>query len=248
MGLLWRRISAEQTPPPWGLLTAVGVALAAFAAVLMAAGIVGSFGGQTTTTTLLAYCLGMVLIALFVTVTRNRTPADGEALAIGASSSRMPLILMLSFGVGAAFDLITLAFANVPLITAEFASVGGVAAVHQAGLVGWLLMAVLLLILQPIADGMVFRGVAYPALRTYLGPVAGFFMAAAWHGIFHMVVYSTPSSSDFASVWVTLVAPILAGIYLSAVRAATGSTRVAMVAQAGLGLFFLVRAFTVVMG
>lgn len=248
MGLLWRRIRAEQTPPPWGLLTAVGVAFAAFAAVLMAAGIVGSFGGQTTTTTLLAYCLGMVLTALFVTVTRNRTPADGEALAIGASSARMPLILMLSFGVGAAFDLITLAFANVPLITAEFASVGGVAAVNQAGLVGWLLMAVLLLILQPVADGLVFRGVAYPALRTYLGPVAGFFMAAAWHGIFHMVVYSTPSSSDFASVWVTLVAPILAGIYLSGVRAATGSTRVAMVAQAGLGLFFLVRAFTVVMG
>jgi membrane protease YdiL (CAAX protease family) len=243
MGLLWRKIQAEEPAPPWGLLSAVGIVIGAFACIVLGAGIVGSFGGQSTIGTLLAYSIGMGFAALLVTVTRNRTPADGAAMAIGASNTRVPLLLMLSFGVGATLDLLALAIVGQPLITAEIASAGGPVALTQAGLGAWILAAFLLLALQPVAEGLVFRGVAYPALRHYLGPVSGFFMSAAWHGIFHLVAYSTTGD-----IWITLISPMLVGVYLNGVRVATGSTRAAIIAHAGLGVFFIVRAVTVVSG
>lgn len=246
LGLIWRRIGEAQTPPPWGLYSALGMAIGAFAAILLSAGIVGSFSGQSTTTTLLVYCIGMGFTALLVTVARNRTPADGVALALGGADTRIPLILMLSFGVGAALDLVTLALANVPLVVSEITSAGGVAAVQAAGFGAWFLLGLLLLVLQPIGEGLVFRGVVYPALRTVLGARSGFFMAAMWHGIFHMIAYPVADNGEFSTLWVTLIAPVLAGVYICAVRAVSGSTRISMIAQAGLGLFFLVRAFTVV--
>jgi len=247
MGLLWRRINENQAVPPWGIFTALGLSVGAFMAILLGAAITGSFGMDYSSGILLAYCLGMGFTALLVTVARNRTPTDGEALAMGAVNTRIPLILMLSFGVGAALDLVTLAVANVPLVAAEFGSAGGVPAINQTGLGAWFLAGFLLLVLQPIAEGLVFRGVVYPALRAVLGVQSGFVMPAIWFGLFHMLAYSSSSSTgEFSTIWVTLIAPILAGLYLNAVRAATRSTRVSMIAQAGLGLFFLVRAYTVI--
>jgi hypothetical protein len=247
MGLIWRRIGEVQTPPPWGLYTAIGMAVGAFASILLGAGIVGSLGMLPPNAILLTYCIGMGFSALLVTVTRNRTPADGEALALGVADTRVPLILMLSFGVGAALDLLTLALANVPLVVSEISSAGGVIAINQAGFGAWFLLGVLLLVLQPVGEGLVFRGVVYPALRMILGARTGFFMTAVWHGVFHMLVYSSASNTgEFSTLWVTLIAPVLAGVYIGAVRAATDSTRISMIAQAGLGLFFLVRAFTVI--
>jgi len=249
MGLLWRRISENQDVPPWGVFTALGMAVGAFASILLGAGIVGSFRVEMPHGILLAYCLGMGFTALLVTVACNRTPAHGAALAMGAATTRIPLILMLSFGVGAALDLLTLALANVPLIASEFGSAGGVPAIHRAGFGAWFLVALLLLVLQPIGEGLVFRGVVYPSLRAILGERTGFFMTAIWFGIFHMLAYAPASNSgEFGSLWVTLIAPVLAGVYLNAIRAATRSTRVSMVAQAGLGLFLLIRAYTVIGG
>lgn len=245
MGMLWQRISAEQPAPPWGVLTAVSMTIGAFAAIVLGAGIVGSFAMQPPTAPLLAYCIGMGFAALLVTAARNRTPSDAAALGLARADMRWPLILMLSFGVGAAFDLLTLALTNQPLIVPELASAGGVAAISRAGLGVWVLAAFLLLVLQPIGEGLVFRGVTYPALRRYLGARAGFLMTALWHGIFHMVVYAPQSDNSFGAIWLTLIVPTLAGLYLGAVRAVTGSTRASMVAHAGLGLFFIVRALTV---
>lgn len=246
MGLIWRRIGEQQTPSPWGLYTALGMAVGAFAAILLGAGIVGSFGMQPPNAILLTYCLGMGFSALLVTATRNRTPAEGAALAMGAANTRVPLILMLSFGVGAALDLLTLGLANVPLVISEINSAGGVQLIQAAGFGSWFLLALLLLVLQPIGEGLIFRGVAYPALRTILGTRTGFFMVSIWHGIFHMIAYPMPDNGQFSTIWVTFIAPLLAGLYISAVRAVSGSTRISMIAQAGLGLFFLVRAFTVI--
>ncbi len=244
MGWLWRRIGEKQAMPPWGIFTALAMAIGAFVSIVLGALIAGSFSEQSTTSILLAYCMGMGFTALLVTVMCNRTPADGVALAMGKANARIPLILMLSFGFGAVLDLLTLIVTGRPYILPEITSAGGISQMNQAGFSAWFLAGLLLLVLQPIAEGLVFRGVAYPVLRAILGSRAGFFMAAAWFGIFHMLAYvSASGSGDFNGLWVTAIVPIVIGLYLNVIRAATESTRISMIAQVGLSLFLLVRVF-----
>jgi hypothetical protein len=42
-------------------------------------------------------------------------------------------------------------------------------------------------------------------------------------------------------VWVSIGTPFLSGLYLTGIRAYTGSTRAVLIAHAGLGLFLVMR-------
>jgi membrane protease YdiL (CAAX protease family) len=243
---IMQAIAAPQTPPPWGIVYAVGAVIGAFAAVLIGTTVGTFFGEQTAFTVTLSWIIGMALISLYLTLARNRTEADGRALAIIQPVPRALLLVLLSFGVGAVLDLISLFATGTPSVIAEFVPLfnSPVGPALGANLTTWAMLGLLLLIFQPVAEGLVFRGVAYPALRTALGPVPGFMMAALWYGMFHLVAYSTPGAATWATWWYTLLLPVLAGLYLNGVRAYTGSTRASIFAQIGLGLFFLVRAIT----
>lgn len=243
---IMQAIAAPEAPPPWSIVYAVGTVIGAFAAVLIGTTIGTFFGEQTAFTVTLSWIIGMALIALYVTLARNRTPADGQALAIIHPVPRGLLIVLLSFGVGAALDLLSLFATSTPAVIAEFVPLFKSAAGPALGsnLTTWAMLGLLMVIFQPVAEGLVFRGVAYPALRATLGPIPGFMMTALWYGIFHLVAYSTPGAGTWVTWWYTLVLPVLAGLYLNGVRAYTGSTRASIFAQMGLGLFFLVRAIT----
>lgn len=239
-------IGAPETPPPWSAVYAASAAVGAFAAVLIGTTVGTLFGEQTPFTVALSWIIGMALITAYILLARNRTPADARALALDLPTPRWPLVVLLSFGVGAALDLLSLMATGEPSIIAEFAPLFNVPGAREIGanLPSWLLLGLLVVVFQPVAEGLVFRGVAYPALRATLGPMPGFIMSAAWYGIFHLVAYSTPGGATWATWWYTLILPILAGVYLNIVRAYTGSTRASIFAQAGLGLFFIVRAVT----
>jgi membrane protease YdiL (CAAX protease family) len=245
---IMQAIAAPQAPPPWNIVYAVGAVIGAFAAVLIGTTIGTFFGEQTAFTVTLSWIIGMALIALYITLARNRTVADGHALAIIQPVPRALLIILLSFGVGAVLDLLSLFVTGTPSVIAEFVplfnSPSGPAI--SANATTWAMMGLLLVIFQPVAEGLVFRGVAYPALRATLAPGPGFLMTAVWYGVFHLVAYSTPGAGTWATWWYTLLLPILAGLYLNGVRAYTGSTRASIFAQMGLGLFFIVRAITLV--
>lgn len=245
---IMQAIAAPQAPPPWGIVYAVGAVIGAFAAVLIGTTIGTFFGEQTAFTVTLSWIMGMGLIALYLTLARNRNAADGQALAITQPVPRALLLILMSFGVGAALDLVSLLVTDTPSVIAEFVPLfnGASGPAPAANLASWVLLGLLMVIFQPVAEGLVFRGVAYPALRATLGPVPGFLMTALWYGIFHLVAYSTPGAGTWATWWYTLLLPVLAGLYLNGVRAYTGSTRASIFAQMGLGLFFLVRALTLV--
>ncbi|MBK9123390.1 MAG: CPBP family intramembrane metalloprotease [Chloroflexi bacterium] len=241
-------IARPQQPPPWSVIYAALITIGAFAAVIIGTTIVTLFGEQTPFRVVLAWVIGLTLIALYLTLTRNRTAQDGAALGITQAIGRWPLILLLSFGAGAALDLVSLLATGTPSVVAEFTPLFNPFPLPFGGdaIPTWILAGLLMVVFQPVAEGLVFRGVAYPALRATLGPVQGFLITALWYGIFHLVAYSTPGGADWIAWWYTLILPVLAGIYIGAVRAVTGSTRASMFAQAGLGMFFFVRALTLV--
>src|SRR5690606_17380581 len=117
---MMQAITAPQAPPPWSLVYAVGAVIGAFAAVLIGTTIGTFIGEQTAFTVTLSWIIGMALIALYLTLARNRTEADGRALAIIQPVPRGLLIVLLSFGVGAMLDLISLFVTGTPSVIAEF--------------------------------------------------------------------------------------------------------------------------------
>lgn len=243
---IFQRIAQPQPAPPWSIIYAAGISMGAFAAVLIGTTIATFFGTQTAMNIALSWIIGMLIITFYVALTRNRTPADSEALGVTQPIPYPLLIILLSFGIGALLDLLSIFVTGTPSVIAEFVPLFNIAggAGDAVNAPAWLLLGLLLVLFQPIAEGLVFRGVAYPALRSSIGSVQGFLMCALWHGVFHMVAYSTPGGTGLTTWWYTLILPILCGLYIGTIRAYTGSTRASILAHMGLGLFFIVRAIT----
>jgi MFS-type transporter involved in bile tolerance (Atg22 family) len=60
------------------------------------------------------------------------------------------------------------------------------------------------------------------------------------YGLFHAFVYTSTNNT-----WHLFIAPFLIGLFMSAVRAYTRSTRAAIVAHVGFGLFALLKLLAV---
>jgi membrane protease YdiL (CAAX protease family) len=104
-----------------------------------------------------------------------------------------------------------------------------------------------MLIAQPLAEELVFRGVALPALRTALGARFGLVATAALSAVFHLLIYPASYTavdsgvSPLAALWYSGVTPFLAALVFGSVRVVTGSTRLAIAAHVAFGLFALLR-------
>ncbi len=193
------------------------------------------------------WSIGAGLIALLVWQTRAR---DRAALRLGAPTTPLLLIMFIAFGAAVAIDVIGLALTGQFTAHPELLLVSTLGA--RALSVGALLPSIaFVVILQPIAEGLLFSGVTQPALRAALGGWAGLFVTALLFGVFHFLAY-TPTFYFTGGVvtapyyWHGLGAPLLAGLVFGAVRILTGSTRAAIAAQIAFGLFALLKLLVVI--
>jgi membrane protease YdiL (CAAX protease family) len=106
----------------------------------------------------------------------------------------------------------------------------------------WLIAALFSVVLQPVAEGIVFQGVILPRLRASFSPYAGILAAAALYAGFYGLVYAAQLQGT-TLVWYGILMPFLHGIFLACVRVYTESTRAAMLAQVGVGITLLLVAF-----
>lgn len=247
MASLIRRIARTEPAPPWGPVTALGVVVGAFVALLAGTVIVSIVAANSPTATLVGWSIGMVAIALYITVVRNRTPEDGQAMRIGPTTAPLLIYLLLGLGVGITLDVISLAVTGqtfpVPELLGFFDLGTAPPSFVNPGILGLVIAGLFLMVIQPVGEALVFHGVAYPALRANLGIWAGFFITALFYAVFHLVAYSPPGGGgNFTLVWYTVIVPFLDGIFLTTCRAVSGSTRAVVAAHVGLGLFALIRA------
>jgi membrane protease YdiL (CAAX protease family) len=118
---------------------------------------------------------------------------------------------------------------------------GAVIVPLNVDLFSWVLAFLLLVVLQPIAEELVFRGVVYPALRANFGAWLGFGMVVVLYALFHLVAYAPQPPN----LWYGFFMPLLVGAVITFTRAYTGSTRAAIIAHAAFGLFALLKAFAI---
>jgi membrane protease YdiL (CAAX protease family) len=166
---------------------------------------------------------------------------DRSALAMQPATP-IPVMAFIGFTLALSIDLLAIIVTGQFLPSAELTSLiqPSVSSFH------WVVAIAFMMFLQPIAEGVVFRGLLLPVLRARLGPWPGILLAAAAAAAFHIAIYASAYATQFSAVWYGVVNPFLAAVVFGCVRAATGSTRTAIVAQSAFGLFALVKVIYLV--
>lgn len=236
------RIDQPETPPPWGLGIALASLIAAFGALILGVGITTTVltNGSLPVTLLAGWSIGSGLILAFVWFTR-RKPEERAALRLGSLPvASLFMVLLVGLGLAITLDVVSFRVNGQFVADVELASLYGVPIPLAAGLAAALFMVVM----QPAAEEVIFRGVIFPALRKASGVWLGLAINALLYAVFHLLAYLPQGAPDDASMWYGFVVPLVGGLFFSAVRAYTGSTRAAIAAHAAFGLFALVKAIT----
>lgn len=228
IGSLLKRISELEPAPPWSLFAAINTVLMAVIAIIAASLLVLSLLNNQEYGTLAAWILAGSLTVAFVRATR-RAPEHWQALRLGPTRSRLLIVFLFSLGMAITIDLAGLAISGEFLPPVELQPFAN----GSIGIVTWILLLVFMLVAQPAAEEIVFRGVFYPSARHVLGPWGGLVASAGAYALFHFFAYSSPLSS----FWHALLAPFLAGLVITIARANSGSTRAAMAAHVGFNVF-----------
>jgi len=240
---LMKRLTRLEPAPPWGGGTVIVMIASAFLLLIAGSFVALSWLPATPEAKLFGWGLGGAALIALVLMRIRRRPEQREALRLRVSGAPLPFVLFSAVGFALAFDLLGLvvtggAFLTTPeLIGAE----------AQGSLITWVLAILVLVLIQPISEEIVFRGYAFPWLRTAFGAWPGLLLAAILSAFLHFLMFppdyrqTQPDTGSFPLLWFGLIVPCLAGLVISATRAVTGSTRAAIIAHAGFGLFAVLK-------
>ena len=237
---LLQRLGAPQIEPPWTLFEAslalvalaLGMLLIAPASALLLS---GDTNNPDTASWVLAWTIGLFVVGGFIVIRWRRTKEKFDALKFDVG--RLPLPMMFIIGVGAALlgSLAALAGSGVlqtaPQIIGLPTQIGDV-----------LFGIILLVIVQPVVDSLVFASVLLPRLRHTLGAYGGLIMMVLAFAGYHALVYGGRLQGDL-SLWYGFVMPLVLGLCVGVARVWGGSTRSAIVLQIGYGVMSIAMLF-----
>ncbi|MCC6615876.1 MAG: CPBP family intramembrane metalloprotease [Anaerolineae bacterium] len=244
MNTLIKRLAAAEDAPPWTLSSALLTIVLAFVAILAGTLIAVAWlsdpadpMGISARSQLVGWLIGGVLMAGYVLQARRR-PQDRAVLRLGSEGVPLPFVMFIALGAAIAVDLIGLALTQVFARAPELVNVDPAA----VDVLDWILIFAFMVIVQPLGEELVFRGVAWPSLRAVAGGWLGWLLNALIYGVFHYLAYPPAyAEGGIVPLWYGLLAPLVAGLIIGAVRAYTGSTRAAIFAHAAFGLFAVLK-------
>ena len=186
-----------------------------------------------------SWSTGMALTAVFVLV-RSRASAEGwTALRLSRGELALPLAPIIGVAIGLTIDLV----AN--LSVGRFLPQAQIWVLQSGGSLSLVLAALLLVVLQPLAETLVFQAVLLPRLRWRLGHRFGLAATAAAYTGLHYLVFSHTSDTDHLR-WSGIVFPLGVGILFCLLKVFSQSSLFVLVARMGAGLIFFLTALALV--
>lgn len=246
---LFARIGRLENPPPWGLGAGIVSVIAALAALVLGFNLVAAVYCNTPANA--AFCqalnfaappsvwlsgwsIGAFATLVFVLGTR-RKPEERAALRLGGIDTSVFWVLLVSIGLAVTLDLIFIQF--VPsAIAPELQSLRQ----PDVDTISWLLAFVFMVIMQPVAEELVFRGVLQSALRQTVGAWPGYLLTSVLYALFHLLAY-TSGTPQGSYLLYSFLLPFAGGLIFGAARLVTGSTRSAMLSHAAFGIFAVLK-------
>ena len=236
------RLLARETHPPWSLAT--GLFFVAVYVVLIVAGqalavtLSGvGFDALTPGTLALGTFLGCLVMAGGILQWARRRWPDRWIDALHLRPSLHPpvfAVVLIGLGAAWAIDLIGVLLkikaedVVPPLLSALVGPVG----------ISWAVAALLAVVVQPLAEGLVFGGIVYPSLaRDLKNNIVASVVTAAIYAAISLGFLATGTNS-----WYALIQPFLMMLVVTLIRTYTQSTQSAIVARALFGLFFVLAA------
>jgi hypothetical protein len=234
------RIRLPEFPPQWSLRMAVFF-IGAYIVLWIAGQIIASTlsGELAPSAGTLAFgaLLGSLVTVIGIIQWAQRRLTGGWIKALRLfTPPDPPVFLIVLVGLGAAWALdlaaIILRLKGDQIVPPTLAALTG-----SIG-PGWVAAAILAIVVQPIADGLVFAGIAYPALTVDLKNNILTTIATAFiYMLINFAFFSTGATS-----WYAFIQPFMMALVMILVRAYTQSTQSAIVARALFGLFFVLSA------
>ena len=230
----------ETASPPWSTLTALLAVFVMLICLIVVGPALASLllGGTDVTPFLLilSWTLGMALTIAFVTVNRRSSAESWRALQLHKGRLPLPIVMLIGVAIGLAIDLI------VSLASGQFLPVPEILGFQTRAGASLALAALLLVILQPLAETLVFQAVLLPALRWKLGPWGGVLATSALYTALHRLVFSTAHGGSYDSLWYGIIYPASLSVAFCLLKVYTGSSSAALAGRVGAGLIFLLTA------
>jgi len=242
-GLL-AHMAAPEPEPTWTLAAVVMTFVGGLLAFIAGSFVTLSWLPDQPFAQIAGWTLGGLITIIFVVQTRtNRSTARGadrDPLRLRRTAGApLPFLLFLSLGFAILIDLIGAGIGGSFERSPELLGLD----LRGGGILALVFALLFMVVVQPIAEELIFRGVAYPALRTAFGFGLTVFFSAGLHGLFHLIVYppNYPTLPAPNQLWFGLAIPFLDAVVITLVRAHQGSTRAAIIAHMGFGLFAVLK-------
>ena len=233
----------ETSAPPWSLVSAALTAIALLISLILVGPALASLllGSQEVTPFLLmlSWSLGMALTVIVVLVNRRSSAESWKALQLGSGNLPRPIVLLIGVAIALAIDLI------VSLASRQFLPVPAIFGFQSQGAASLMLAAFLLILLQPLAESLVFQAILLPSLRWTLGPWGGVFATSALFVALHVLVFWAAFATSYNFFWYGIIYPGLTGFAFCLLRVFTASSSAVVIGRMGAGLIFLLTALAI---
>lgn len=232
----------EASEPPWSLLGAVLTVFAMFICLIV---IGPALVSMSTTREVLfpfelmvSWSIGLALTIVFVLFSRRSSEESWHALLLTKGSRPLPMSLLLGIAIALALDL------TVNLANGQFRPPPHIWGFQLRGAFGLVLAALMLIVLQPLAETLVFQGVLLPRMRWTFGHRGGLIGASALYTALYNLVFIQPYAF-YDKVWHGIAFPMGIGILFCLLKVYTQSTGAVLLARTSAGLIFLLTAVAI---
>ncbi len=246
MSVLARLSLPEASAPPWSLLTAGLSAMVMLVCLILVGPALASLllGSEEISPFLLmlSWALGMAFTILFVLVNRRSSAESWRALRWQRGRLPLALVVLVGVAIALAIDLV------VSLASGQFLPIPEIFGLHSQGAASLILAALLLVLLQPVAETLVFQAVMLPALRWKLGAWGGVCATVVLCTALHLLVFSAAYGETYDSFWYGIIYPALTSLAFCCLRVYSGSSFAVIIGRAAAGLIFLLTALVLFSG
>lgn len=233
----------EANEPPWSLPSAALTVFAMFVCLAIVGpstvAIFAGAGDNLSAFELMAsWSIGMALTTAFVLVSHRASEESWAALRLTRGELALPLAPIVGIAIGLTIDLL----AN--MSAGRFLPPAQIWALKAGGAPSLLLAALLLVVLQPLAETLVFYALLLPRLRWRLGHWLGLVATAAvYAGLNYLIFFTTADANQLRLP--SLVLPLLMGITFCLLKVFSQSSLVVLIARMGAGLGFFLTALAI---
>ncbi len=226
----------EVAPPPWSLLSAALTVIAMLIALIMVGPALASIllGAEAISHFLLmlSWCFGMTFTIVFALASRRGGAGLWSALDLRRGHLPLPFALLAGVAIALAIQLF------VGLASGKFCAIPELFDFWKVAPRNIISAALLLILLQPIAESLVFHAIVLPSLRWRFGPWIGLLLTCALFTLLHLAVFSAANRALYINPWYDNVYPFLTGLAFSLLKVYSGSSSAVIIGRIGAGLVF----------